>query len=100
MKTSCLRIDQIAYKNPSFHIEFKNVHLTLVKSAPKKSFGKKTESFGAFKCQFRSGLRFSWLFQNFMPHIKIMKSLVPTVHSTNQDKKIVIELSSPTANIL
>jgi hypothetical protein len=27
-------------------------------------------------------------------------SLVPTFHSTNQDKKIVIELNSPTANIL
>jgi hypothetical protein len=29
-------------KNPSFHTDFKNVHMTLVKSAPKKSFGQKT----------------------------------------------------------
>jgi hypothetical protein len=29
-------------KNPSFHTDFKNVHMTLVKSAPKKSFAQKT----------------------------------------------------------
>ena len=29
-------------KNPSFHTDFKNVHMTLVKSAPKKSFSQKT----------------------------------------------------------
>jgi len=28
--------------NMSFHTYFKNVHLTLVKSAPEKSFAKKT----------------------------------------------------------
>ena len=31
-----------ASKNPSFRIDFKNVNLTLVKSAPKKSFSQKT----------------------------------------------------------
>jgi hypothetical protein len=31
-----------ASKNPSFRIDFKNVHMTLVKSAPKKSFSQKT----------------------------------------------------------
>jgi hypothetical protein len=29
-------------KNPSFRTDFKNLHMTLVKSAPKKSFGQKT----------------------------------------------------------
>jgi hypothetical protein len=29
-------------KNPPFHTDFKNVHMTLVKSAPKKSLAKKT----------------------------------------------------------
>jgi hypothetical protein len=28
--------------DPSFHTDFKNVHMTLVKSAPKKSFSQKT----------------------------------------------------------
>jgi hypothetical protein len=30
-----------ASKNPSFRTDFKNVHMTLVKSAPKKSFSQK-----------------------------------------------------------
>ncbi len=29
-------------KNPSFHTDFKNVHMTFVKSAPKKSLSQKT----------------------------------------------------------
>ncbi len=29
-------------KNPAFCTDFKNVHMTFVKSAPKKSFGQKT----------------------------------------------------------
>ncbi len=32
-------------KNPSFHTDFKNVHMTLVKSAPKKSFAQNTDFF-------------------------------------------------------
>ncbi len=35
-------------KNPSFHTDFKNVHMTLVKSAPKKSFAQKTDFFRTF----------------------------------------------------
>jgi hypothetical protein len=31
-----------ASKNSSFRTDFKNVHMTLVKSAPKKSFSQKT----------------------------------------------------------
>ncbi len=31
-----------ASKNPSFRIDFKNVHITLVKSEPKKRFSQKT----------------------------------------------------------
>ncbi len=31
-----------ASKNPAFRTDFKNVHMTLVKSAPKKSFNQKT----------------------------------------------------------
>jgi hypothetical protein len=31
-----------ASKNPSFRTDFKNVHMTLVKNAPKKSFSQKT----------------------------------------------------------
>jgi hypothetical protein len=31
-----------ASKNPSFRTDFKNVHMTIVKSAPKKSFSQKT----------------------------------------------------------
>ncbi len=32
----------VASKNPSFRTDFKNVHMTFVKSAPKKSFSQKT----------------------------------------------------------
>ncbi len=32
-------------KNPSFHTGFKNVHMTFVKSAPKKNFAQKTDFF-------------------------------------------------------
>ncbi len=32
-------------KNPSFHTGFKNVHMTLEKSAPKKCFAQKTDFF-------------------------------------------------------
>ncbi len=32
--------------NPSFHTDFKNVHLTFIKSAPKKSFAQKTDFLG------------------------------------------------------
>jgi hypothetical protein len=35
-------------KNPSFYTEFKNVHLTFVKSAPKKSVTQKTDFSGTF----------------------------------------------------
>jgi hypothetical protein len=35
-------------KNPSFHNDFKNVHMTLVKKAPKKSFAQKTDFLGKF----------------------------------------------------
>ncbi len=35
-------------KNLSFHTDFKNVHKTLVKSAPKKSFAQKTAFLGLF----------------------------------------------------
>jgi hypothetical protein len=31
-----------ASKNPAFHTDLKNVHMTLVNSAPKKSFSQKT----------------------------------------------------------
>ncbi len=33
-------------KNPFFHTDFKNVQVTLVKSAPKKSFAQKTDFLG------------------------------------------------------
>ena len=33
-------------KNPSFHTDFKNVHMTFVKSAPKKSLARKTDFLG------------------------------------------------------
>ncbi len=33
-------------KNPTFHTDFKNVHMTLVKSATKKSFAQKTDFLG------------------------------------------------------
>ncbi len=36
-------------KNPFFHTDFKNVHMTLVKSATKKSFSQKNEFFRTFK---------------------------------------------------
>jgi hypothetical protein len=43
MKTFFLLIGRMgASKNPSFRTDFKNVHMTLVKSAPKKSFSQKT----------------------------------------------------------
>ena len=32
-------------KNPFFHTDFKNVHMTLLKSAPKESFAQKTDFF-------------------------------------------------------
>jgi hypothetical protein len=32
-------------KNPTFHTDFKNVHMTLVKSAPKKGYVKKKKFF-------------------------------------------------------
>jgi hypothetical protein len=32
-------------KNPSFHTDFKNVQMTFVKSAPKKSFAQKNDFF-------------------------------------------------------
>jgi hypothetical protein len=32
-------------KNPSYHTDSKNVHMTFVKSAPKKSFAQKTDYF-------------------------------------------------------
>jgi hypothetical protein len=35
--------------NPSFHTDFKNVHMTLVKGAPRKSFAQKTDFFGLAK---------------------------------------------------
>jgi hypothetical protein len=35
-------------KNPSFHTDFKNVHMTSVKSAPKKNFAQKTDFFRTF----------------------------------------------------
>ncbi len=35
-------------KNPSFHTDFKNVHMTLVKSAPKKVLPKKPIFLGLF----------------------------------------------------
>ncbi len=37
----------VASKNPSFRTNFKNVHMTLVKSAPKKSFSQKNQFFWA-----------------------------------------------------
>ncbi len=39
---SLMRSNEVL-KNPSFHTDFKNVHMTLVKSAPKKSFAQKTD---------------------------------------------------------
>ncbi len=36
-------------KNPSFHTDFKNVYLTLVKSAPKISFAQKYDFLGLSK---------------------------------------------------
>jgi hypothetical protein len=43
MKTffSLIRSNEVS-KNPSFHTDFKNVHMTLVKNAPKKSVGQKS----------------------------------------------------------
>ncbi len=38
----CLNRSNGASKNPPFRTDFKNVHITLVKSAPKKSFSQKT----------------------------------------------------------
>jgi len=41
---------RMGYKkiNPSFYTDFKNIHLTLVKSTPKKSFAQKTYFSGTF----------------------------------------------------
>jgi hypothetical protein len=36
-------------KNPSFHTDFKYVHMTLEKSAAKKSFAQKTDFLGLSK---------------------------------------------------
>ncbi len=41
-KTVFLQIWQMGYKNTLFHTDFKNVNLTLVKSAPKNRFSQKT----------------------------------------------------------
>ncbi len=45
---NCLSLNRLneVSKNPSFHTNFKNVHLTLVKSAPQKCFAQKNKFFG------------------------------------------------------
>ncbi len=44
---SFIRSNRVS-KNPSFHTDFKIVHVTLVKSAPKKSFAQKMIFWGLF----------------------------------------------------
>jgi hypothetical protein len=36
----------VVSKNPSFHTDLKNVHMTFVKSTPKKSFDQNTDFLG------------------------------------------------------
>ncbi len=42
-------LGRMGYKNPSFYADFKNVHLTLVTSALKKSFAQKPDFSGTWK---------------------------------------------------